>query len=71
MSQASFLTLRLQSFVIFDGMVDIVGITGRIIVIKIDPGRLIAKLDHGIIEMLATYVCCTGSLLHFPIQGDS
>ena len=41
MSQASFVIhFGSTHLVIFDGMVCIVGVTGRIIVIKNDPGRL-------------------------------
>ena len=35
-------------------MVDIVSVTGRIVVIKIDPGRLFAKPDHhAVVAILA------------------
>ena len=46
----AFLHFSSSHLLIFDGMVDIVGITGRVIGIKIDPGRLFAKPDHGIIQ---------------------
>ena len=76
MSQVSYIIHSL-------GMVCIVGVTGRIIVIKIDPGGLLL-VNAVLSKIMALEKLCLlcarflddpmmvlDLLLHFPIQGDS